>query len=80
MLRRSFRLVNTLIRKFNGVAKMLDLDQIRDMLIDRRLDIVASETGVGYTTVYEIRSGLQKNPRYKTLKALSDYFEGKNHD
>ena len=56
---------------------MLDLEQIREQLIDRRVDIVASETGLGYTTVREIRNGAQKDPRYKTIKALSDYFEGK---
>ena len=55
----------------------MDLKQVREQLLDRRIDIVASETGLGYTTVCEIRNGTQKNPRYNTLKALSDYFEGK---
>lgn len=58
---------------------MLALEQIREMLADRRIDIVASETGLGYTTVREVRSGLQDNPSYKTLKALSDYLEGKTN-
>ena len=58
---------------------MLDLEQIREMLADRRIDIVASETGLGYTTVREVRSGAQDNPTYKTVKALSDYLEGKAH-
>jgi hypothetical protein len=56
---------------------MMDLKEVREQLLDRRIDIVASETGLGYTTVCEIRNGTQKNPRYNTLKALSDYFEGK---
>lgn len=56
---------------------MLDLEQIREMLADRRIDIVASETGLGYTTVREVRCGMQDNPTYKTVKALSDYLEGK---
>jgi hypothetical protein len=56
---------------------MLDLEQIREMLADRRIDIVASETNLGYTTVREVRSGTQDNPTYKTVKALSDYLEGK---
>ena len=59
---------------------MMDLKQVRDQLLDRRIDIVASETGLGYTTVCEIRNGTQTNPRYNTLKALSDYFEGKRND
>ena len=57
---------------------MLDLDAIREQLLDRRIDIVASETGLGYNTVREVRSGQQDNPTYKTIKALSDYFEGKD--
>ena len=77
MLRESFRLVNTLISNIDGEALMMDLKQIRDHLIDRRVDIVASETGLGYTTVREIRNGKQDNPRYNTIKALSDYFEEK---
>lgn len=58
---------------------MLNLEQIRELLLDRRIDIVTSETKLGYTTVREIRNGTQDNPRYKTIKALSDYFEGKSH-
>ena len=58
---------------------MLDLKEIRERLLDRRIDIVTSETGLGYTTVREIRNGTQDNPRYKTIKALSDYFENKAH-
>lgn len=58
---------------------MLNLEQIRELLLDRRIDIVTSETKLGYTTVREIRNGTQDNPRYKTIKALSDYFEGKLH-
>ena len=57
---------------------MLDLDEIREQLLDRRIDIVASETGLGYNTVREVRSGQQDNPTYKTIKALSDYFENKS--
>jgi len=79
MLRQSFRLVNTLIVKFTGEVEMMDLKEVREQLLDRRIDIVASETGLGYTTVCEIRNGVQKNPRYNTLKALSDYFENKNN-
>ena len=56
---------------------MLDLEQIKELLLDRRIDIVASETGLGYNTIREVRAGLQDNPTYRTIKALSDYFEGK---
>ena len=56
---------------------MMDLMQVREELLATRIAVVASETGLEYTTVCEIRNGTQKNPRYNTLKALSDYFEGK---
>lgn len=59
---------------------MLDLIQIREQLIDRRIDIVASETGLGYTTIREVRNGTQQDPRYRTVKALSDYLEGKTNE
>lgn len=59
---------------------MLDLEQVQAMLKDRRIDVVAQKTGLGYTTVWEIRAGVQTSPRYKTLKALSDYFEKLSED
>lgn len=52
---------------------MLDLKEIRKLLADRRIDIVSEATGLGYTTVREVRCGVQDNPSYKTVKALSDY-------
>ena len=69
MLRESFRLVNTLTRKIVGEVQMLDLKQIRDQLIDRRIDIVASETGLGYTTVREIRNGIQEDRKSTRLNS-----------
>jgi transcriptional regulator with XRE-family HTH domain len=56
---------------------MLDLEQIRRLLIDRRIDMVADATGLHYATVQEVRSGKQSNPSYNTVKALSEYLEGK---
>ncbi len=55
---------------------MLDLKEIRKLLADRRVDLVAEATGLGYNTVREIRCGAQKNPNYDTVKALSDYLTG----
>ncbi len=52
---------------------MLTLEEIRLALADRRLDRVSEATGVHANTLYAIRSGANRNPSYRTLKALSDY-------
>lgn len=56
---------------------MLTLDQIVSGLEDRNLKIVSEKSGVNYLTVTKIANGSQTNPQYRTLKALSDYLEGK---
>ena len=53
---------------------MMSLDQIREALRDRRLDIVSRETGLHRNTLSAIRSGKNENPKYIVIKALSDYF------
>ena len=53
---------------------MLTIDQIRQALADRRLDVVSEATGVHRNTLGRIRSGEAKNPSYSTVKSLSDYF------
>lgn len=55
---------------------MMTIEQIKKALRDRRMDMVARETGLHVNTVTYIRDGLSKNPVYSTLKALSDYLEG----
>ena len=52
---------------------MLTLDKIRDMLQDRRLDVVSEVTGIHRNTLSGIRSGAITNPRYETLLKLSEY-------
>lgn len=54
---------------------MMTLDEIRHALRDRRLDIVSTATGISRQTIHEIRSNPEANPRYETLKSLSDYLE-----
>lgn len=56
---------------------MMTLEQIRDALLDRRIDMVAEATGLHYNTVRDVRSNTNANPSYRVIKALSDYFEGK---
>ena len=56
---------------------MMDLQQIRDALADRRLDIVAKATGLHPNSVGRIRDGRNLNPKASTLEALSRYLEAK---
>lgn len=56
---------------------MMTIEQVREHLLDRRIDMVADATGLHYSTVCDVRSGKNDNPSYKTMKALSDYFEEK---
>ena len=55
---------------------MLDLDEIRAKLADRRLDVVADATGLHRNTLSSIRSGKIDNPSYAAVKKLSDYLTG----
>lgn len=57
-------------------VNMLYLEQIRAMLADRRLSLVAEATGLHYNTVQAIRDDPDANPTYKAVKALSDYLQG----
>lgn len=54
---------------------MLTLDQIKRMLADRSLAKVSRGSGVPYATLLDIVNGITSDPRYSTLKALSDYLE-----
>jgi hypothetical protein len=58
---------------------MMTLEEVREQLLDRRIDMVADATGLHYSTVCDVRSGKNDNPSYKTVKALSDYFQNKSN-
>ena len=62
--------------KRKGKNHMLDLDEIKAALRDRRLDMVSEATGLHRNTIAGIRSGKVANPSYEAVKALSDYFGG----
>jgi transcriptional regulator with XRE-family HTH domain len=56
---------------------MLTLEQIRAGLADRKAKVVAAETGLTYMTVWRIANGKEGNPKFATLKVLSDYLTRK---
>lgn len=51
---------------------MLSLEEIKEKLKDRRLAVIAKETGLSYPTILAISKG-ESNTTYKTLKLVSDY-------
>lgn len=54
---------------------MLNLQQIKEALQDRRLDIVSEFTGIHRNTIAAIRSGKAANPSYETIAKLSEYLQ-----
>ena len=54
--------------------KMLTIEQIKKLLEDRHLSIVAKNAGIGEATIFRLAKG--KNVAYQTVKKLSDYLEG----
>lgn len=57
---------------------MLTLKEIRERLVDRRLDIVARVTGIHYNTLKKIRDTPGCNPTYRVLAAINKYMEKDN--
>jgi DNA-binding Xre family transcriptional regulator len=53
---------------------ILTIDDIRTKLHDRRLEVVATATGLHYNTLRHIRDTKQTNVKYETLEKLSAYF------
>ena len=53
---------------------MLTTEEIRKLLGDRRLDIVAKATGLAPLTIARMRDG-KGDPKASTVEALSKYFE-----
>ena len=53
---------------------MLTLDQIKEQLQDRKLDVVSRAAGVHRNTLAAIRDGKNENPTYTVIRKLSEYF------
>lgn len=57
---------------------MLTLDEIKQRLSQKNLSHVSDEIGISRQTISGIVNG-HTEPKYKTVKALSDYLEGKTN-
>jgi transcriptional regulator with XRE-family HTH domain len=57
---------------------MMKLDEIRELLKDRRVSMIAEATGIHFNTIREIRDNENANPTYKVMTKLTDYLES-NH-
>lgn len=56
---------------------MLTLAEIQKLLHDRRLTAVSEATKLSYDTVWRVANGKTIAVSYNTIKALSDYLQGK---
>lgn len=54
---------------------MMDLDQIKERLRDRKIHAVSEATGLHRNTLTYIRDSDGANPSKRTLASLSAYFE-----
>lgn len=52
---------------------MMTLEKIHQSLQDRRLSVVAKETGLHYNTVRKVANDPKQSVSYQVLKKLSDY-------
>jgi len=52
---------------------MMTLEEIRGMLQDRRVSIVAEATGIHFNTIRDIRDNKDANPTYRVMTKLAEY-------
>jgi hypothetical protein len=57
---------------------MMKLEDIRGLLQDRRVSMIAEATGIHFNTIREIRDNENANPTYKVMMKLTDYLESNN--
>jgi hypothetical protein len=51
------------------------LDEIKNLLTDRRIDLIVQATGLHRNTITRIRDGRQANPTYYVMARLDAYFD-----
>lgn len=52
---------------------MMALEDIRSLLQDRRVSVVAEATGIHFNTIREIRDNKDANPTYRVITKLTEY-------
>ena len=57
---------------------MMKLEDIRSLLQDRRVVVVAEATGIHFNTIREIRDNKDANPTYRVITKLADYLDSNN--
>jgi DNA-binding phage protein len=57
---------------------MMDIEKIKLILKDRNLKAVALGAGIHYNALYRMMSG-GTQPKYETVKKLTDYIESQNN-
>jgi DNA-binding phage protein len=60
----------------NGGA-MLTLEEIREALKDRKISMVAEETGLSRFAIYKLVNGETNDPHLSTVQVLSEYLTRK---
>lgn len=58
---------------------MYTLEAVQRILSDVNMSIVAKQTGLSRQLVWRTLSGRANNPKYETVKRLSDYIELARH-
>jgi hypothetical protein len=56
--------------------EIMQLDEIKTKLADRRLAVVADGARLHYNTLRAIRDGEKTNPTLETMRRLTLYFKG----
>lgn len=54
-------------------VRLLNLDQIRNGLKDKKLHMLSKLIGLSYPTLQKLRDDKDNNPTYETLVAVSSY-------
>jgi len=57
---------------------MLDLDDFRNCMRKHRLRDISEATGIKYNRIWDLASGRNSNPTYKTMRRILDYTEKNN--
>ena len=59
---------------------MLTIEQIKEKLQDRKISVISEALSISRHTIANIKNGSEVVPSYQTVKALSDYLEGKESE